>query len=74
MPFENAGRLAVDLNNNHKLLAHRNALEPKQSPARLQVYTFHIFQHLVNLGKYELDLSVYRCATLRFGLSFHLCC
>lgn len=25
-----------------------------------QVYTFWIYQHLVNLGKYELDLSVYR--------------
>lgn len=28
----------------------------------LQVYTFCIYQHLVNLGKYELDLSVYKCA------------
>ena len=26
----------------------------------LQVYTFWIYQHLVNLGSYELDLSVYR--------------
>lgn len=24
------------------------------------MYTFHIFQHLVNLSTYELDLSVYR--------------
>ena len=25
-----------------------------------QVYTFHLFQHLVDLSTYELDLSVYR--------------
>jgi hypothetical protein len=25
------------------------------------VYTFHIFQHLVDLGSYELDLSLYKC-------------
>lgn len=29
----------------------------------LQVYTFWIYQHLVNLGSYELDLSVYRCCS-----------
>ncbi len=25
-----------------------------------KVYTFHIFQHLVDCSTYELDLSVYR--------------
>ena len=29
------------------------------SGGRAQVYTFHLFQHLVDLSAYHLDLTVY---------------
>lgn len=32
----------------------------------MQIYTFHIFQHMVDLSTYELDLSVSRFDLTRY--------